>query len=171
MISKLIDNNEKIYWYKILFDVEFAINNTVHKVTGETPSKLLFGVDQRGKVIDKIQEYLEDKVTDNNRDLICLRARAAEKIIKGQKYNKKYFDKKRKPSHIYKEGDYVMIRNIETSKGVSQKIIPEFKGPYKIVRVLRNDRYVVQDADDHQITRKPYEGTWEAANLRPWIEC
>lgn len=76
---RLIDNDGKIYSYKILFDVEFAINNTIHKVTGETPSKLLFGVGQKGKIIDKIQEYLEADVTNNNRDLNRIRVRAAER--------------------------------------------------------------------------------------------
>lgn len=127
----------------------------------------MFGVDQKGKVVDEIQEYLEANVTNNNRNLNSLRARAAEKILKGQKCTKEYFDKKRKPSHVYKEGDYVMIRNIETGKGVSNKIIPEFKGPYQVARVLRNDRYVIRDLDDHQVMRKPYKGTWETANLRP----
>lgn len=136
MISKLICNEEKLYWYKLLPDIEFAINNSVHKVTGETPSRLLFGVEQRGKIIDEIQEYLENNVNQIDRDLICLCSRTAEKIEKNQKYNKAYFDKKRKPPHQYKENDYVMIRNIETSKGSSQKIIPEFKGPYKVSKIL-----------------------------------
>jgi len=60
-----------------------------------------------------------------------------------------------------------MIKNIETGKGVLQKIIPEFKGPYEVVRALRNDRYVIKDVSDYQTMRRP-EGTWEAANMRPW---
>lgn len=54
-----IDGSDKS-WYKILSDIEFAINNTVHKSTGETPSRLLFGVIQRGANINKLKEYLED---------------------------------------------------------------------------------------------------------------
>lgn len=99
MISKLINNDEKIYWYKVIADIEFAINNTVHKTTKETPSKLMFGVGQRGKVIDAIREYLEIGVTESDRDLKRLRARAADRIVQSQKYNKEYFDKRRKPAH------------------------------------------------------------------------
>lgn len=89
MINKLIDNNENKYWYKILSDIEFEINNTSHKTTNETPSKLLFCVAQRGKIVD------------NNRNLSQLRARAADKIRKSQKYNKEYFDKRRKTLQVY----------------------------------------------------------------------
>jgi len=153
MISKLINNDQKLYWYKVLSTVEFAINNSVHKTTNETPSKLLFGVDQRGKIVDAIREYLETNVTNNDRDLKALRARAAERIERSQKYNKEYFDRKRKSAHVYKIGDYVMIRNVDTSKGISHKIIPKFKGPYEVVRVLRNDRYVIRDVSDHQMTK------------------
>jgi len=171
MISKLIENDNKLYWYKVLSDVEFAINNSVHKTTNETPSKLLFGIEQRGKIVDAIREYVEINVNANDRDLIRLRERAAEKIEKSQKYTKEYFDRRRKRARIYKEGDYVMIKNIETGKGISRKIIPEFKGPYEVARVLRNDRYVIKDVSNHQKTSKPYEGTWEAANIRPWTNC
>ena len=170
MISKLIDNDEKKYWYKIISDIEFAINNSVHKTTNETPSKLLFGINQKGKIIDKIREYLENTVNENDRDLKSIRERAAKRIEKSQKYNKEYFDKKRKKANVYKIDDYVMIRNIDTTKGVSQKIIPEFKGPYKISKVLRNDRYVVKDIENYQVTNKPYQGTWEAVNLRPYFK-
>lgn len=160
MISKLINNDEKIYWYKVITDIEFALNNTVHKTTGETPSRLLFGIDQKGKIIDRISEYIENTINnDNDRDLKNLRDRAARKIEKSQKYNKEYFDKKRKSARAYKIDDYVMIRNIDTTKGASHKIIPEFKGPYKIARILRNDRYVVKDVENHQVTNKPYKGT------------
>lgn len=65
----------------------------------------LFLVKQRRKVIDKVYEYLEDTVSNNDRDLKNLQVRAAEKIGRNQKY-KKYFDKKHKPQHFYKIGDY-----------------------------------------------------------------
>jgi len=66
-------------------------------------------------------------------------------ITKTQKCTKEYFDKGRKRARVYKIGNYVMIKNIETGKGISQKIIPEFKRPYEVVRAFRNDQYVIKD--------------------------
>jgi len=36
---------------------------------------------------------------------------------------------------------------------------------------LRNDRYVVADVEGCQISQKPYQGIWEANNMKPWREC
>lgn len=135
MISKLIDNDNKLYWYNIIPDVEFSINNSVYKTTEELPSKLLFGVNQRGQIVDRIKEHLVT-VNKDDRNLDQLRWRSAKKILKGQKYSKEYFDKIRKATHKYKENDLVMIKNIEMSKRSSQKIISNFKGPYKVLKVL-----------------------------------
>jgi len=42
MLSELTDDNNSKYWYHVLPDVEFALNNTINKSTGEAPSILLF---------------------------------------------------------------------------------------------------------------------------------
>lgn len=130
---------------------------------------MLFGVEQRLKSVDKVREYLEEQLEDNVRDLESVRDRASDLILKSQEYNKRYIDQKRKEPHKYAEGDYVMIRNFDSSPGVSHKLIPQFRGPYEVVKVLRNNRYVVADVDGFQVTQKPYQGVWEPANMRPWL--
>lgn len=141
----------------------------MHKTTGETPSKLLFGMNQRSIAVDAIAEYLErSKIDNEHRDLEQLRTKAKKNIEESQERYKIYFDKKRKEPHKYKIGDYVMVRNFETTPGISKKLIPRFKGPYKVVKELRNDRYVLQDAENFQVIQRPYIGTWEACNMRLW---
>ncbi|EFN72343.1 hypothetical protein EAG_00324, partial [Camponotus floridanus] len=68
----------------------------------------------------------------------------------------------------YEKGDLVMIRNFESTPGINKKMIPQFRGPYEISRVLRNDRYVVSDPAGCQNTQRLYSGTWDVNNLRPW---
>lgn len=58
MIAKLSEPVVGKVWFKMLADVEFALNNTIHSSTGTTASRLLFGVDQRGKIVDKIAKNL-----------------------------------------------------------------------------------------------------------------
>jgi len=168
MIAKLADERS-VQWHCVLEDVEFACNNTISKATNECPSVLLFGIQQRGKVVDELRDALE--LSERNvtpRDLPDLRKRAMERIQQNQNTNKRIYDRKRKVAREYKMGDKVMIKNFDNSVGVSQKMIPRFKGPYQVERVLRNNRYIVKDIDGFQLTQTPYRGTWEAANIRPW---
>lgn len=155
-------------WSKSLSDVEFAINNTIHKSTGKTPSELLFGINQRGVVVDKLKEYLESEENKPNRERDAIRKEAQANIVKSQEYNKKYFDKSRKAPHVYDQGDYVMVKNFDSTVGVSRKLIPRYRGPYEIIKKLRNNRYVVADVKGFQGSQKPYQGVWEPANMRPW---
>lgn len=52
MLAKLSDFSSGEFWYKLLADAEFALNNTCHSTTGVSSSKLLFGINQRGKIVD-----------------------------------------------------------------------------------------------------------------------
>jgi len=47
-IAKLANNKENRQWYRILPEIEYAINNTVNRSTGKSPSQLIFGIEQRG---------------------------------------------------------------------------------------------------------------------------
>ncbi|XP_033222631.1 uncharacterized protein LOC117176487 [Belonocnema kinseyi] len=122
---------------------EFALNNAVHNTTGVTPSKLLFGVNQRGKMIDPVPEYLEQTTHSKDfHDIEKIRSEASEKTVKAQNYNKTYFDGKRKDPHQYEIGDFVVVKNFDSTVGVSKKLIPQYKGPYQVSKKLRNDRYI-----------------------------
>lgn len=97
-----------------------------------------------------------------------MRSEASEKFVNSQNYNKAYFDKKIKDPHDYNEGDYVVVKNFDSTVGASKKLIPLYKGPYEVMKKLRNDRYTLRDVENFQVTKKPYVGTWEACNIRPW---
>jgi len=58
-----------------------------------------------------------------------------------------------------------MIRNFGPSMG---KLTPQFKGPYEVVKVFRNDRYLVSDLEGFQNTQRHYQGVWEGKNMRRW---
>jgi len=83
--------------------------------------------------------------------------------------NQRSYNRRHKIAKRYQVGDKVMTRNFDNTPGVSLKLIPRFKGPYQVDRVLRNDRYVIKDTEGFQLTQTPYKGMWEASNMRPWI--
>ena len=63
----------------------------------------------------------------------------------------------------------MVIKNVITTAGINKKLLPKFKGPYEIVEVLDNDRYLINDIPYMQITRLPYRGVRSAANMKKYI--
>ena len=166
-LAKIVDCPRK--WDKGLETVEFALNNTICRSTGETPSRLLFGVDQLGETDDCVRLMLEE-MHEPQRDLEEMRNKAAGKIEKNQINNKQLYDKKRKEPHQYEVGDYIMTENNDTTPGVNKKLLVKFKGPYEVRKVLRNDRYVVTDVDGFQVTQMPYTGVLAADRMKPYMK-
>lgn len=147
MLSKLVDNDSGKYWYHVLIEVEFALNNTVNKSTGDSPSTLLFGCKQRGNIIDKLADYIYDTKDPSDRNLDSIRANASNKIEKTQQQSELRVNQKRKRAHTYNTGDLALIRNFDNTPGASKKLIPQFKGPYRVTKCLRNNRYVIADIE------------------------
>lgn len=150
MLAKLTDHASEKRWYEVLREVEYAMNNTIHRNTKNSPGQLLLGIEQRGLVPDSLREVIQ---SENTQDLADLRTRAAEKIIQAQAEQHTY-DKKHKAPHTYNEGDLVLIRNFDSTPGTSKKLIPRFKGPYELTKVLPNNRDIVADRQGFQNTQR-----------------
>lgn len=63
-----------------------------------------------------------------------------------------------------------MVANVDTTPGVSKKLIPKYRGPYVIKKVLPNDRYIVTDILGFQNTQIPYDGVLDVSRLKPYSE-
>uniref|UniRef100_A0A1B0GQT2 RNA-directed DNA polymerase n=1 Tax=Phlebotomus papatasi TaxID=29031 RepID=A0A1B0GQT2_PHLPP len=169
ILSKLSEPLHHSDWVKQLAHVEFALNNTVSRSIQTTPSRLLFGIDQKGIIVDRLTEFLEDKnVNRVDRNLDVIREHAHSSIKKLQDANLQQFDEHHNPAKTYEIGEYVVIKNTDTTIGKNKKLIPKFKGPYVVHKVLPNDRYVIRDIEDCPITQLPYDGVIEACNIRKW---
>ena len=79
-------------------------------------------------------------------DLSELREQISNHISEDQRQQKERYDKTRREATRYQEGDLVMVEiTSEQATGESRKLHPKFKGPFRICRVLVNDRYEVED--------------------------
>jgi len=65
----------------------------------------------------------------------------SDNISKIQRENKRTFDKRRRKATPYREGDLVAIKR--TQQGPGLKVTHKYLGPYEIIRILRNQRYLV----------------------------
>lgn len=99
-----------------------------------------------------------------------MRQRASEAIQASQDYNFRHFSETHRPAQTYRAGDFVVIRNVDTTIGSNKKLIQRYRGPYVVHKVLPNDRYVIRDIDGCQLTQMPYNGILEARNMRRWRE-
>lgn len=167
LLAKITTGEE---WNKKLGEAEFAFNNTKNRSIGNSPCMLLFGVNQRGEVNDKIREILVQNMDGHrDRDLVKIREKAVATIAKTQNANKLAYDSAHKSPHKYNLNDLVMVSNYDVTPGVNKKMLPKYRGPYRVSQVLPNDRYIVEDVDNWQITQRPYKGTHAPAQMRPWI--
>lgn len=120
MLAKISEPIQHSDWSKLLTRVEYAINNSVHSVTKETPSKLLFGVNQRGKDIDALSEFLENKhFSATEHDLSSMRLNASDRIRDFQGKSTERHAKSHKPHILFSEGDFIVIRNIDNTIGTN----------------------------------------------------
>lgn len=86
-----------------------------------------------------------------------------------KEYNKEQFDKRHKKPTQYHEGDLVLIKVLRFKPGTNQKLLPKFKGPYQVKKVLNKNRYVVIDVPGYSRTIKPSNTILSADKLKKWI--
>lgn len=156
-------------WDEHLPDIQLGINTTIHSTTKKTPTELLFGKTVTNPSQGLFNEIITETVSSNQTSLSEMRSEANELIEAQQIRDKEAYDKIRKMGVQYKKGDLVrVIRAITGIEGQSKKLEPKCRGPYRIKKVLPNDRYVVEDTP---ITRKGrrYEAIIAVDKIYPWV--
>lgn len=137
---KINENEEKRAWTTIAQECVKKYNETVHTVTGFSPSYLLYGTD--ATILPK--ELKEIKPHSNwMRD----RLEAFENTVKSHNYNKLQFDKNRK-KYEFNVGDMVYVEN---GNKMNRKKLDELKiGPYEIVEKISDSIFRINT--DHKKT-------------------
>ncbi|KZC04992.1 hypothetical protein WN55_06008 [Dufourea novaeangliae] len=88
-------------------------------------------------------------------------------ISVSQRKQKEYYDKTRRTATIYNSGDLVMLEvTSEGATGSSRKLLAKFKGPFRIIKVLLNDRYEVEDLREGSRGKRTVAA---ADRLKRWI--
>lgn len=127
--------------------------------------RVLLGVNPRIKDNLDIRALLENETVvsfDNSR--MELRAEARRNIEKIQKENKRTYDRKRKKPLNYREGDLVAIKRMQ--KGPHLKLAHKYFGPYEIIKVLRNHRYLLRKVGE---SKGPIRTSSADDYMKSWI--
>lgn len=158
-------------WDENIYDIQIGINTTVHKTTQKCPSELVFGF----RLTNTSEAILND-VIDDTLDITPIdrleeiRTEASERIRVQQEKDKERFDKNRKTGTKYKEGDLVRVeRDLSGCDGKSKKLNAKFQGPYRIIKILPNERFVIEDTPITRKQSRRYESIVAIDKLRPWL--
>ena len=149
------------HWPEKVHAAFFADRITIHRSTGFSPYFLLHGV-HPVLPFDLVEStILVDAFTSNmpQSELLALRIRqlekreddihnAAQTLMRSRLQSKAQFEKRyetRMSHDLYDAGTLVLIRNSAIEKELDRKSKPRYLGPYEIVRVSRNNTYVLRE--------------------------
>lgn len=157
-------------WDEHIPAIQIGLNTTTHKTTQKTPSELLFGFN----ITSNSQGILNSVINDtlnvvSSDDLNAIREQANDKIQSQQIKDAERFNKTRKPGTCYKEGDLVRVERQVPHDGKSQKLVNKYQGPYRIMKVLPNDRYLIEDTPLTRKQGRRYENVVALDKIQPWL--
>lgn len=151
---------DKNNWDSVIHQIQQGINSTKHRVTQHTPAELLFGFQLRTD--SDIQMSEEETI-----DVTKIRKEAAKNLEQNRVKQDLAFNKKRGPPKYFSVGDLVVTRtNSFPANQESKKLLPKFRGPFKVIEVLPNDRYRVKEDLHTERSSRPYEGIVAAEDIK-----
>ncbi|KAL0895777.1 hypothetical protein ABMA27_011827 [Loxostege sticticalis] len=169
-LSTSAHNKDDKSWDECIHDIQVGLNTTIHKTTQKSPSELLFGFNVVSRTEGILNPIISDTTTlADSEELRNIRNRASERIKEQQLKDTERFNKHRLTGKCYKVGDLVSVERQLPHDGKSQKLVVKFQGPYRVIKILPNDRYLIEDT---QMTRKHgrrYEAVVAVDKMRPWL--
>jgi hypothetical protein len=126
---------------------EFAINNTMKRVTGHSPFYLNYGRHPRGPataVVDTHLPAVHDFVTGLHKAI----STAKDSYAAAQARMKKDADNRRRELH-FAVGDQVLLssKNIRIKTTGIKKLLPKFLGPFKVLKKIGDMAYKLDIVD------------------------
>jgi hypothetical protein len=141
-------NTKPTQWGKYLHLAEWHYNTTTHSSTGFSPFHIVYG-----KPPPSLPQYIAGTSTvealdETLRDRDTILQILKKKLAKAQQAMKLYADKRRL-SHPFKEGDWVLVklrpyRQVSVSGPRNNKLAKRFFGPFKIVQQIGEVAFKLQ---------------------------
>jgi hypothetical protein len=148
LIRKALCGSDKRYWSLCLPFVLNALNSTVHTATGYTPNSLFFGrYKERDPVplvpfdaeAANVNEYYQKVRRFQELAFQIVRSRNERKILA----HKAKWDTTAR-IHSYREGDYVLVKNLNPASGPGKaKLRAKYVGPFRVIKAYTSSLIVV----------------------------
>jgi hypothetical protein len=154
------ENHKK--WAELLPHIEGWLNKTVASSTGYSPSELMFG-DRKPSIFDNLLPELKQDASDIE-DLDIKLERAFSRI-KRKAAERERRRKKGNTSWDPKLQDRVLIKSqnqSDAAKGVIDKFMQVYHGPYIINKILPHSAYQIVDS------KGKLKGEFNKRQLKPY---
>ncbi|XP_072076618.1 uncharacterized protein [Arachis hypogaea] len=163
-LKKRLDS-KKGAWADELASVLWSYRTTEQSSTGETPFRLMYGVDAMIPVeigelsprllLKGVEEAVEKDLVDEAREVAHL-SKIALKQRMALCYNSKVLKRE------FEQNDLVLRRNdIKLPTQGEGKLAANWEGPYRVKEVIGKGAYKLEKLDGREIPR-----TWNAGNMR-----
>ena len=152
-------------WDVYIKQVQSAMNTTHNKGIGTSPTEALMGYKPRPMAEAQILQEIQGEV--ERLDLAVLRPQIKAHITSDQAKQKERYDAARRQAKLYAKDDLVLVLvTSEPNTNSSKKLLPKFKGPFRVRRALFNDRYEVEDLREGHRSRRTVVAV---ENMKPWV--
>jgi transposase InsO family protein len=168
-VKSSIDDDDR-NWDETIRGVQWAINNLPNSTTTIAPNSLVLSYTPRDILRNEIILTLQDDSVNPNANVSELFAKASRNIDKRQRLQKKHFDERRRMAEKYEVGDIVLVESENSATGSSRKLMPKYKGPYIVTRVMGNDRYEIQDVPGAPRKQMAAKTIYAADRMKRWCQ-
>lgn len=164
-LSTMGANGDDDEWDQNIVNIQLGLNGSINKALNASPSEVLLGFRVSGQVA-----YNPPELT-NSVDVSALRSQIIANTENYQAQQKQHFDEKRCSPVSYHVGDLILMRITSLpATGSSRKLLPKWKGPFRVSKILGNDRYEVREIPGMTRSQQPYIGVTAIENMKPWIQ-
>ncbi|XP_072071811.1 uncharacterized protein [Arachis hypogaea] len=163
-------NNAKGEWAELIPEILWSYNTTIQTTTGETPFKLVYGLEALIPIevgIPTLRTELYDEqhnsstrnaeldLTEETREIAAIKQRAMKQLAE-KKQNKRVF------LRTFTEGDLVLRQTEEARRPPTHgKLATNWEGPFRVVKVLDLGAYQLQTLQGN-----PISGSWNISSLK-----
>jgi len=140
---RIMTSNNHKQWYKYVRDMEMNINNTVHTRSNVIPELCVNGKLSKWPFGENTLQVKPPDITELRRQI--------DEYFEKKKHREDEQNKAKEALRTLNIGDHVFISNHTLSnkaEGINAKLNPKFKGPFKVVKQLGDNRYRVQGIED-----------------------
>lgn len=158
-------------WDNKLGKIQWGLNNTLQKTIGRSPAEVMFGMEMSSELNPSLNRVAEEASKGRKTlSLPSIRSEVKCRIDKVQDAQKRYYDQGRRPARNYQIGDLVKITKVAFhNDGKSTKLMPSYEGPFKIVKVIGNDRYRIAPIPGFEGAKNKRKTTVAVDRIQPWI--